>query len=282
MQRTSIAIAKTILKTAAICLVVASASLLFVSYKAEKVYADLWSQLGIAKNEGNTQIRESFMHGYLQYYGARNIKKIATGDRVAVAKDLLAHTKQYVQSEAFKKDYASSRKDSKPILPEPAKTDDQVRKEKIDELKGDIAKTEKTLKTIDPKYKKAFEDALAMQKKQLKEYEDPNNKIMKIMIQSEKSNYEYKMNQYNKQLKNWEEAMPENPLHLVKKRLEQLLEITKDVDYSAELTEKYGKKVFVNPAYERKHDNWKYAFRAGKQVTETVRAFAENWIAEIK
>src|SRR5688572_29116128 len=105
MQRTVIAI----VKTTVICLVLAAGSLLFVSYKAGKMYADLWQQLGLTKVEGTTQIRESFMFGYLQYYGARNIKKIATGDRVAVAKDLLAYTKQYVQSEAFKKEYASGR-----------------------------------------------------------------------------------------------------------------------------------------------------------------------------
>jgi hypothetical protein len=282
MQRTSIAIAKTILRTTAVCMVIATCSLLFVSYKAEKAYADLWGQLGISKADGTTQIRESFMFGYLQYYGARNIKRIATGDRAAVAKDLLAYTKQYVQGEAFKKEYASNRLASKPIPPAPAKTEEQVRKEKVDGMKADIAKTEKSIKEVQPNLKKIFEDALKQQQKMLKEFEDPNSKMMKIMVQGEKSNHEYNVNRYNKQVQEWEESMPENPLTLVKKRLEQMLEITKDVDFDAELTEKYGKKVFVNPAYERKHDNWKFAFRAGKEVTETVRAFAEKWVSEIK
>lgn len=278
MQRTVIAITKTII----ICLLIGAGSLLFVSYKAEKMYADLWQQLGIAKNEGTTQIRESLMFGYLQFYGARNIKKIATGDRVGVAKDLLAYTKQYVNSEAFKKQYATQRLDSKPIAPEPAKTEEQIRKEKIDEMKKDIEKTEKSLKAAQPEYKKIFEDNLERQKKMLKEYDDPNHKVMKIMIKSEQSNHEYKVKQYEKRMQEWEESSPADPMVLVKKRLQQVLDITKDVDFSAELTEKYGKKVFVNPTYERKHANWKYAFRAGKEVTETVRAFAENWIKEIK
>jgi len=282
MQRTSIAIAKTILRTTAICMVIGACSLLFVSYKAEKAYADLWSQLGISKTDGTTQIRESFMFGYLQFYGARNIKKIAQGDRVAVAKDLLAFTKQYVQSEAFKKEYASNRNASKPIPPPPAKTEEQIRKEKIDEMKADIAKTEKAIKEVQPNLKKIFEDNLKQQQKMLKEFQDPNNKTMKILIQGEKSNHEYKVNRYNKEMQAWEESMPENPLTLVKKRLQEMLEITKDVDFNAALTEKYGKKVFVNPTYERKHANWKYAFRAGKELTETVRAFAEKWITEIK
>lgn len=282
MTRTSIAIAKTIVRTTAVCMVVAACSLLFVSYKAEKAYADLWGQLGISKTDGSTQIRESFMHGYLQYYGVRNIKKIASGDRAAVAKDLLTFTKQYVQSEAFKKEYASDRLASKPIPPAPAKTEAEIRKEKIDEMKENIAKTEKSMKAVQPDMKKMFEDAIKQQQKMLKEYEDPNSKMMKIMIQGENNNHEYNVKRYEQDMKRFEESMPENPLTLVKKRLEQMLEITKDVDFDAELTEKYGKKVFVNPTYERKHDNWKFAFRAGKELTGTVRAFAEKWVSEIK
>jgi hypothetical protein len=278
MQRTVIAI----VKTTVICLVLAAGSLLFVSYKAGKMYADLWQQLGLTKVEGTTQIRESFMFGYLQYYGARNIKKIATGDRVAVAKDLLAYTKQYVQSETFKKEYASGRLASKPIVPEPAKTEEQLRKEQLDKMKEDIAKMEKAVKTGPAEFKKIYEDNLKMQQKALKEFEDPNNKTIKYMVQSEKSNYDYRVNRYNKEMKEWEERSPENPMILVKKRLQEVIDIAKDVDFNAELTVKYGKKVFVNPTYERKHANWKYAFRAGKEVTETVKTFAQQWISEIK
>jgi hypothetical protein len=278
MQRRVIAIVKTTI----VCLVLAAGSLLFVSYKTQKMYADLWQQLGLTKVEGTTQIRESFMFGYLQYYGARNIKKIAAGDRVGVAKELLTFTKQYLQSEAFKKEYASARLASKPIVPEPAKTEEQLRKEQTDKMKEDIAKMEKAVKTGPAEFKKIYEDNLKMQQKALKEFEDPSNKQIKYMVQSEKSNYDYRVNRYNKEMKEWEESSPENPMILVKKRLQEALDITKDVDFNAELTVKYGKKVFVNPTYERKHANWKYAFRAGKEVTETVRAFAQQWIGEIK
>jgi hypothetical protein len=278
MQRTVIAIAKTI----TICLVIAAGSLLFVSYKAEKMYADLWQQLGITKTDGSKQITESMMFGHLQFYGARNIKKIASGDRAGVAKDLLNYTKQYVNSEAFRKEYSTNRLSSRPIAPEAAKTETQIREERIKDMKKDIVDMEKAIRNAQPEYKKIFEDNLVLQQKALKEFEDPNNKTLKIMVKSEQSNYQYKVDRYNKAMKEWEESMPENPMVLVKKRLQEVLDITKDVDFNAALTEKYGKKVFVNQAYERKHANWKYAFRAGKEVTETVRAFAEQWIKEIK
>lgn len=278
MQRKVIAIVKAI----TICLVIMAGSLLFVSYKTQKMYADLWQQLGISKNDGSRQIRESMMFGHLQFYGARNIKKIAAGDRVAVAKDLLNYTKQYVSTDAFKKEYAQQRLASKPIVPEPAKTEDQIRKEEVEKMKKSIKQMEDAVKTGPAEFKKMYEENVKLQKKQLQEYEDPNNKMIKYQVQGEQSNYEYRKKRYEKEMKAWEESMPENPMMLVKKRLQQVLEITKDVDFDAELVEKYGKKRFVKPEYERKHSNWKYAFRAGKEVTEAVRAFAEQWIKEIK
>jgi hypothetical protein len=68
----------------------------------------------------------------------------------------------------------------------------------------------------------------------------------------------------------------------VKKRLDEFLTITKDVDFSAVLTTKYNKQVFVNAGYERKDARWKMAFRAGKEVVDPAREFAQQWIEEIK
>jgi hypothetical protein len=68
----------------------------------------------------------------------------------------------------------------------------------------------------------------------------------------------------------------------VKKRLQEFLNTTNGIDFSAELTEKNGKKVFVNPDYERKDGRWKMAFRAGKEVVEPARNFVQKWIGEIK
>jgi hypothetical protein len=57
---------------------------------------------------------------------------------------------------------------------------------------------------------------------------------------------------------------------------------TADIDYAAELKDGYkGKKVFVNPTYERKPAEWKLAFRAGKAATDAIRAAAVQWLKEL-
>ena len=70
-------------------------------------------------------------------------------------------------------------------------------------------------------------------------------------------------------------------MQLIKTRLFKFLEVTKDIDYNAQLTERNGKKYFANPKYEGKSGQWKMAFRAGKEVTETARTFVQEWLKEL-
>lgn len=271
-----------LIKIACVAVIVAFSGITLVSFKAKQAYADLWSQLGIAKNDGTSNIKESFLSGYLQYYGVRNLKNIATADRAALAKDLLEYTRQYVQSDAFKKEYTTHREQVKPQEPRPARTIDDIRKENVESIKRSIGEVEKGLKTVEEKYKDMYLKNLEMLKKQLKEYEDPNNKMIKLIADSEQQQYEFQKKSYEEDVKKWEVKYPASSTAFVKARLQQMLDATADVDFNAQLTEKWGKKVFVNSAYERKNSNWKYAFRAGKEVTQTVRQFAEQWVKEIK
>jgi hypothetical protein len=272
----------TLLKVTCIVCMVIFSSLALISFKSQQVYGDLWSQLGLGKQDGTDKIKESFLYGYLQYYGARNIKNIVAGDRAATAKSLLEYTRQYVESEGFKKEYTNHRNGAKPALPNQPKNLEQIRKENVESIKNSIAETEKGMKTIDEQYKKIYENSLIMLKKQLKEYEDPNNKMLKFIAESEQQQYEQHMQEYEANTKAWEVKFPASHLAFVKARLQQVLDATADVDFNAQLVERNNKKYFVNRDYERKSANWKYAFRAGKEVTQTVRQYAEQWVKEIK
>jgi hypothetical protein len=108
---------------------------MLVAFKADKLYNDVWAQLGLSQAKATTNIKGSFLSGYLQFYGARNIKNIAAGDRQAVAKDLLVYTRQYVQGEEFRKEYEAYRSQQKPAEPAKPKTDQEVRDKYIKELK---------------------------------------------------------------------------------------------------------------------------------------------------
>ena len=83
-------------------------------------------------------------------------------------------------------------------------------------------------------------------------------------------------------LKEWEKAYPSDPAQFVKRRLAEFLQATENIDFNAELISKNGMKYFVKPEYENKDDRWKMAFRAGKEVVEPARAFAQQWMDEIQ
>jgi hypothetical protein len=251
------------------------------SFKARSLAEGLFTQLGISQPNADSKITNSFLGGYLDAYGVKNVKNIAAGNRTAVANNLLQYTKGFVNTELFKKQYAALKESNKPVLNK-MQTPDEMQKSLIESSRKSVADMEVTVKKADPSMKKIFEDVLIQSKKALKEAEDPNNK----MIASYRKNYEsgVKFNQqaYNQQLQNWETEYPANHLLFVKKRLLEFLDETKDIDFSAALTEKNGKKLFTNPAYERKGNRWKMAFRAGKEVVEPARAFVQQWITEIK
>ncbi|MFT3823555.1 MAG: hypothetical protein QM731_06520 [Chitinophagaceae bacterium] len=258
-----------------------AACMLLFSFRAKQVYADFWQQLGIAKESGMNSIKESFLGGYLQYYGARNMKNIALGDRTAVTKDLLAYTKQYVESDAFKKVYSENRILQKPHEPNKPRTEEEIRTEQVSSLKKSQGELEKGMKTATSDMKKIFQESYDMITKQIKEYQDPNNAMIKMIAQSEQAQYEFNLKDYQQRTAEWENLYPTDSRGFVKKRLQQMLEDTQGVDYGAQLTERYNKKYFANPVYERKPANWKYAFRAGKEVTETARAFAQEWLRSL-
>ena len=78
---------------------------------------DVWKVLGLSRQSGTDAVKNSFLNGYLYYYGAKNFKNIAVNDRAAIARDMLTYTKEYISGAEFKKQYEDMRKGAKPQEP---------------------------------------------------------------------------------------------------------------------------------------------------------------------
>lgn len=247
----------------------------------EKYADDFLKQLDINKNDADEKISNSIFGGYLGIDGAKNARNIAFGNRKAVAQDLLSYVKQYVNTDAFIRMYNEMRNYYKP-KEQLIQTPEEWRIENIKNHKEIVAKAEEIVKNSNPEFKDIFQKNLDDAKKQLKDAEDANNKY----FVNYKSNYpqlvkDFKSS-YDRSISNWKTKYPDNQLLFVKMRLQQFLDVTKDVDFSAELIDKGNKKIFANPDYERKDNRWKMAFRAGKEVVESSREFVQKWMNEIK
>ncbi|MGZ5218703.1 MAG: hypothetical protein ACXWV6_13205 [Chitinophagaceae bacterium] len=265
------------------CMLISS-SFLFSSYQAKKMTDDIWKILGISRQAGTDGIKNSFLNGYLSYYGVRNAKNIALNDRAAIAKDLLNYTKEYISGAEFKKQYEELRKNAKPQEPviKPLRSISEIQKDEIAKTEKGIKATEKTIKEVNAEMAKGIQPVLDMLRKNLKDYQNPDHEYFAAIAMGEKYQQENEEKRYKERLQEWEKSYPENLNHFIANKLKKMLDYTKGIDYNATLVEKYGKQRFVNPAYESKGTEWKQGFRAGKDVTEPARAFAEKWLTELK
>ena len=240
-----------------------------------------WTQLGIPESRAIENIRQSFLEGYLYSYGASSAKNVASGNRAAIALDVLNYTKSYVNSSAFIKTYEEARVAATPVKPLPPKTKEEIQKEKIAELDKTIAEGEKSLKTLPKDLIEPFKEVQQMLKDQKKDYENPDSEMLALLVSSENYIYANATTKYEEQLQQWHKDYPSDHKNMVKARLETFLKLTGDVDFNAALKEEYRVKKFVNPAYEKKPAEWKMAYRAGRPAVDAARTFAKAWLAEL-
>lgn len=270
------------LKAIAFILGVALISLFSLSFTtSERLADDIWKQLGMTKIQGTDGVKQSFLNGYLHYYGARNARNIAVGNRGGVAKDLLAYTKQYIGSETFKKEYDLLRKQAKPIPSErKVRTKEEIRKEELARLEKSVKESQEIMKTS-AEMAKIMKPVIEMNKKTIEEYKKTDNKTIELMYQGELDGAERDKIYYQESVVRWEKEFPADYRQLIAVRLQKYLDLAATVDFNAELKQAGNKKKFVNPAYEGKAYDWKQIYRAGKEVYNVAKPFAEQWIKEL-
>ena len=276
------------LKTVFILVVICLISFFTVAMKTKQMTDDVWKLLGITEPAAQKKINESFTYGHLYYSGAKNAKNIAMGNRVAVVNQLVTYAKKYVNSPEFKKtyqDYQNERSEPfrlrLPKKPE-QKTVETIKAEEKVLLEKRLVSMEANLNSPNANVKKTAAIQVENIKKEIQALNDPNNPTVKRKMEQAKRNYDYQLKVHNDAMKNFEAKFPSDPMPQIKQRLQEMLDMTANIDYAAELKEgDKGIKFFVNPAYEAKPLEWKLAFRAGKPATDAVRAAAQQWIREL-
>jgi hypothetical protein len=275
---------KKMISSSAAVLLLAAGIFTAYSFTLRKIADDIWKQLGMTEQQAKDDIRYSFFSGYLNYYGARDIKNIALGDRTSIATNILAYTKKYTSSPDFEKEYQRNREmeKAKIVVPAPMITREELTKKKITEAESSIKTFEDLLKNAtDPGVIKSFKDQLAYWKKAAEEYKSPSSSQINYELQMDANRYKTEKDSYDQLMKQWEKKYSEKSSQFIQQRLSDFLESTGNIDYNAALIDKGNKKIFVNPVYEKKNWKWKMGFRAGKEATESARAFAQQWLKEL-
>lgn len=208
---------------------------------------------GTEDSESSYQQAESFKLPY-----ARLLPAVIAGDKAGAARELCLYVKQYVNSQDFTDEYNKRRDAAKPTS-EPWRPDEETIKamgKSLKEQELQLAQYKKN-KQLPAGTLEAMEKGIADQKKQQAIWEDPHPNQTR-----------------------WEKMYPADPTVIVKKKLQEYLVLAATVDFNAQLTEpdKYKRKKFVNPVFEKQTLKWKACFRAGKDVNEIVTAFVKDWL----
>ncbi|RDB03607.1 hypothetical protein DVG78_23175 [Runella aurantiaca] len=69
---------------------------------------------------------------------------------------------------------------------------------------------------------------------------------------------------------------------LLRQRLKNFIALCDDVDFNAQLRPAGRKQEFIQPAYQRKPAEWKFLYRLGKTPVMEARAFAQEWLTDLK
>lgn len=183
---------------------------------------------------------------------ARLLPDIITGDKAAAAKELCDYIKKYINSEEFITEYKKLKEAAMPLTDKGMSLASLKRNSEVFRLNIKNYQT-------DTKY-------VAEQQKQL----DENEKRLATLLEAMKKPFPGK--------DAWEKTYPEDPVVVIKKRLEEYLQLAATVDFNAKLTGTGKKQTFVNPVYEKKPLKWKAIYRAGKEVNDVVTAFVKEWL----
>ncbi|MBE0570530.1 MAG: hypothetical protein IH618_03225 [Ignavibacteriaceae bacterium] len=215
--------------------------------------------------------------------GIRELKSIASNDRVAQVEIIGKYVKDFTNTDEFKKRYNEYREMRKPSPPEEPKTAAELKKEYQENMQKSIEEMQKAKSEAAADQKTMYDETIKMLEEQLKEIDNPDNPMFSPEMDTySKMGYDQQMEQHNKDITEWEAKYPiNNPKPLVKTWLESFIEQTKDVDFGAQTAIDKNRTLFVKQEYERKNNLWKLCYRGGKETTEATRKFAQNWLKEL-
>ena len=241
--------------------------------------SDFLTDTGLTRPEAQQRVVDGITSGYVTI--PATCRKLTLSQRASVVSGAVSFAKAYTQTDDFKQRYAEWRNTAKPTSS--VKSYEQVQqeqKEQIAGMKKTLAETKAAMAKMDAATRKALQQAINEQEKIVAEMEAGTSPMLMKQEAVEQVN-KYVQAEYQENLKKWEENYPANPGVMIRKHLNNFLNQSNGVDFAAKLSDRNGKKYFVNSDYEQKPEVWKRCFRAGSEATSTARQLAQTWLAEL-
>jgi hypothetical protein len=256
----------------------------FGFFFVQKTIDELLQQLDLSKEGAEQYVWSNCSNNAFYFPYPGELKNAPANEKTAIVKIVGEFSKAYVNSSAFQQQYAQYREDMKPQPPEAPKKAADMKKEQKEQMQKSLDEMVKARDKAPADQKAMYDSTIEMFKTQLKEMDDPDNQMYSSDMDSYmQQGYEQQMEQYNQQVAEWEQEHPVDSKGIVKAWLQKFLSVSATVDFNAKTrTNQYGKKVFELSEYEEQSDLWKLCYRAGKETTQAGRAYAQEWLKELK
>jgi hypothetical protein len=242
---------------------------------------DHLATLGISEGRAKEAVFDSFMSDAVSIAGKpAAFIALAPAARVALVSFALNLARTFAESDEFKRRYADHREANGPE-PLPAEmTVEAVFAKQRAGFENQVAEMRKLFDQITPEQRATLEAGWTDMRRQLDAMEKGDRrKEIEGILQEQRLE---QVRGRDAALKEFEKVYPADPRALIAARLNHYLEVTRDIDFSAQLADKDRKKVFADAALEAKPAEWKMSFRAGKPATDAARAFAQKWLADLQ
>lgn len=237
---------------------------------------EILKQLGISEEDAAYYIYGNFEKGELSHPTSDLIKSLIPEKRAAVVNGLGAYIKKYTASASFNEQYLNDRENAKP---ENAK--DKLAKELI-EVKKNRAEMQEAMKGATGDMKTLAEATLKMLDEQQQSLENPDNPQTPLYIAGLLGTAILNEEEYQAALAKFEQDYPATANGMLKKRLQQFLDLTATINFDIKVVKRGDQMVFEDPALEAKSYHWKLCYRSGRETIHAARQFAQQWITELK
>jgi hypothetical protein len=240
-------------------------------------------QLGIRRETAIGYITNSLQGGGLAF--PESCKKIPDYAKAMIAADMVRLAREYTTSDEFRKWYAEYRKAKMPRPPGPPSATTNAQLSDAAAIQQQISDAEAKMQQL-PQDQRAehqkYIEGLKVRMQQVLQTPPPAAPLSPPADPASQI-YSAQLKSYQDSTALWQRLWPENPNQFLRMRLQQYLDLSSMVDFSATTTtDEKGIKHFTNPEYEKKPGSWKRCYRSGKDANDQARSIVQEWISTLR
>ena len=239
------------------------------------------AQLGVTEGRAREAVFDSFVSGAVSLAGKADVFTSASPQaRVAIVNAALTLARAFVESAEFPKRYADHREANGPDpLPPPTTADEVLAKQRAN-FEAQVEGMRKQFAEVTPAQRDTLEQGFETMRARFTEMEKGDTRAeLDAALTTQRA---AQVITYQAAMTGLDAVYPADPRTLVASHLRKFLELSKDIDFTAQLVALGNKMRFADAALEARPPEWKMLFRAGKPASDAARAFAQKWLADLE